>query len=278
MQRIELSTRKSGYQWAQVKINGWRLLSFVQPMDSLCRRPHNRSRMNAKASRVLIVDDHVLFRESLGRLLEFEPSLTVVGQCDSVCAALDFMRSNPVDLVLLDYALEAMPGIELLRRLHNDREQAKVLVVTAGISDPATVDIFSAGAGGVFLKCSSAVLLLEAMHTVLRGEAWLDKAALRALIANASREHPQTNDASLLSLREHHVLSDILAGLANKEIAWKRELSLTTVKNVIQQLFIKASARTRGELVRVALEKHRYDWLANNTECGHKAIHKPIER
>jgi DNA-binding NarL/FixJ family response regulator len=166
-----------------------------------------------------------------------------------------------VDLVLLDYRLEDGSGSELLRVLGERRKRAKVLVVTAGMSDAVTVDVLAAGADGVFLKHSNPASLVEAIHRVWNGEVWLDSRALRAVMAGARNAGQEERRNGPLTPRERLVLSDILAGFSSKEIAWRLKLSVSTIKNVIQDLFDKAGVRTRSQLVRVVLEQHSRDWL-----------------
>jgi two-component system, NarL family, nitrate/nitrite response regulator NarL len=213
-------------------------------------------------TQILVVDDHALFRESLVRLLESEPDLQVVAHCDSVARARDVLCRDAVDLVLLDYDLGEESGASLLHELQRRAERTRVLVVTGGISDVVTLDLLSAGAAGVFYKHREPAQLMEAIRRISRGELWLDSVAVRSLIADIGKREEKRRDLRQLSLRQQEVLASILEGHSNKEIAWKLQLSMTTVKVVVQELFEKAGVQTRSQLVRVALQKHAADWLA----------------
>jgi two-component system, NarL family, nitrate/nitrite response regulator NarL len=213
-------------------------------------------------TQILVVDDHALFRESLVRLLESEPDLQVVAHCDSVARARDVLCRDAVDLVLLDYDLGEESGASLLHELQRRAERTRVLVVTGGISDVVTLDLLSAGAAGVFYKHREPAQLMEAIRRISRGELWLDSVAVRSLIADIGKREEERRDLRQLSLRQQEVLASILEGHSNKEIAWKLQLSMTTVKVVVQELFEKAGVQTRSQLVRVALQKHAADWLA----------------
>lgn len=211
--------------------------------------------------RILMVDDHSLFRESLSRLLETTPHFHVVGQCATTREALDALSESHVDVVLLDYDLGEESGFQLLRALKNRQTETHVLIVTAGLSDEATVQVMEAGASGVFFKRSSPDQLAIAIQQVASGEMWVDGAAVQALLTSRRTRTDLLERARPLTARQSEVLRGILDGLANKEIAWKLKTSESSVKAVIQELFQKAGVRTRSQLVRIAIEQHSYDWL-----------------
>jgi DNA-binding NarL/FixJ family response regulator len=211
--------------------------------------------------RVFIVDDHSLFRESLGRLLETSPGISVAGQCATVTEALDALSRIKVDVILLDYDLGEESGFRLLTELNRRGADIRVLLVTAGLSDEATLRVMEAGAAGIFLKHSAPDQLVAAIQQVVRGEIWLGSAALQSLLAGKRDRSDVLERTRPLTARQAQVLRGILNGLANKEIAWKLNMSETSVKAAIQELFQKAGVRTRSQLVRIAIEQHSTDWL-----------------
>lgn len=215
--------------------------------------------------RILLIDDHTLFRESLVRLLEAEPGVQVVGHCATVKQALQLLNKIVVDVVLLDYDLGEEFGTDLLRELHAHSSGMKVLMVTAGMRDSVTRAVLSMGASGVVLKHSGPRQLVEAIHKVAKGEIWLDTSILRSLIANTTENPEFVHAVRVLTERQRQVLRSILDGLTNKEIASRLQVSETSVKAVIQELFSKAGVRTRSQLVRVAIEKHSVDWLGSKS-------------
>lgn len=212
-------------------------------------------------TRILLVDDHSLFRESLARLLKSEPDLCIVAHCAAVAEAIHVLRHNPVDVVLLDYDLGEARGLDLLDELHACGGSAKVLMVTAGMSERATLDVLNAGVAGVLYKHSNSDQLVNAIRKVARGEMWLESNAIRSLVLGEKTQDTEGRSARPLTSRQQEVLSGILDGLANKEIAWNLKVSESSVKAVIQELFHKAGVRTRSQLVRIAIEKHAGDWL-----------------
>ncbi len=214
--------------------------------------------------RILLVDDHSLFRESLSRLLEAEPDFRIVATCATVSDALAVLKAQPVDVVLLDYDLGDEQGSAFLEEAKRQRFEGRILMVTAGMGDAVTMRAFEGGASGVFLKHSPPAQLIEAIHKVMNGEMWLDSRAVRSFVAGASvRTGPEPVPQSL-SARERNVLKAVFEGLTNKEIAAHLQLSESSVKAVLQQLFEKTGVRTRSQLVRIAIEQHAADWLAES--------------
>lgn len=211
--------------------------------------------------RILMVDDHSLFRESLGRLLAAHPGFRVVGQCAKISEVMTQFRDADPDVVLLDYDLGEESGFGLLAELRGIKADVKVLMVTAGLSDDMTLQIMEAGVSGIFLKHSSSEELIAAIDRVTRGEVWIDSATLHSMLEGRRSRDEALRRGKPLTERQTEVLRGILDGLANKEIAWKMNTSESSVKAVIQELFQKAGVRTRSQLVRIAIEKHASDWL-----------------
>ncbi len=210
------------------------------------------------------MDDHSLFRESLSRLLEAEPDLRMAGTCASVGEALRSLDSGPVDVVLLDYDLGDEQGTVFLEEAKKRGFEGRVLMVTAGMSDSGTLRAFENGSAGVFLKHSPPAQLVEAIRKVAAGEMWLDSRAVQALVAGAAVKSEERQSGESLNARERAVLKSVFEGLTNKEIAGRMQISESSVKAVLQQLFDKTGVRTRSQLVRIALEKHAQDWLKDS--------------
>jgi two-component system, NarL family, nitrate/nitrite response regulator NarL len=221
------------------------------------------------AIRILLVDDHSLFRESLSRLLAADPDFLVVGQCRTVSEAISAYSQTPTDIILLDYDLGDEQGVRLLPELKTHLRDTKVLMVTAGMPDAVTLQALESGVSGVFLKHSSLDQLVAAIHQVAKGEIWLDKSVAQSLFGNKSTRRENHERAQPLTSRQSGVLRGILDGLTNKEIAWNLKASESSIKAVIQELFHKAGVRTRSQLVRIAIEKHSSDWLKPETKGTH---------
>jgi DNA-binding NarL/FixJ family response regulator len=208
--------------------------------------------------RILLVDDHGLFRESLSRLLQAEPDIQIVGACASAGDALNLVDREPVDLVLLDYDLGEDQGSLFLDEANRRGFAGRILMVTAGMNDVLTLRALQAGSSGIFLKHSPPAQLIEAIHKVMNGDMWLDSGAVRSLVAGANVKSDEQRTSGPLTERERTVMRAVFEGLTNKEIAARMQLSESSVKAVMQQLFDKTGVRTRSQLVRIALER---PWL-----------------
>jgi DNA-binding NarL/FixJ family response regulator len=209
--------------------------------------------------RLLLLDDHTLFRESLSRLLDAEPDFEMVADCSSVEQAIGVLEKQAVDLVLLDHDLGPQRAPDFLEQARTLRIKARVLIVTAGITAAESVQILNAGACGIFLKHSSPALLAEAIRRVQNGETWVDQRCLREIVQVASQ--PEGRRASRdFTGRERDVLRGVFEGLSNKEIGARLEISESSVKAALQQLFQKTGVRTRSQLVRIALEQFAGQW------------------
>jgi DNA-binding NarL/FixJ family response regulator len=209
-----------------------------------------------KKIRLVLLDDHSLFRESLGRLLRSEPDFEVIADFHSSPEALLALGRIEAEVILLDHDLGGHDGLGFLDALKALRFNGKVLFVTAGMSDEETRAAFNRGAAGIFLKHSSPADLLTAIRRVAAGERWLDPKVVQALVSKPKPSimpHEQAAGA-VFSTREQAVLDEIFSGLTNKEIAVKLRISESYVKAVLQQLFAKTGVRTRSQLVRIALE------------------------
>jgi len=205
--------------------------------------------------RLILVDDHTLFREGLARLLESETGLQLIGHFSSAAEALAAIAVNSVDVVLLDFDLGETQGLHFLREARGRGFKGSVLMVTAGMSDADALQVMQNGASGIFLKHNAPNSLIEAIRRVAAGERWLDAAGLDSLIGAASNTSKPPASASL-NKREREVLKGVFEGMTNKEIGAELDISESYVKAVLQQLFGKTGVRTRSQLVRVALEKH----------------------
>jgi len=209
--------------------------------------------------RILLLDDHSLFREGLSRLLAGEPDLVMAALCASVGEATEVLRRKPIDLVLLDYDLGKERGFEFITQARQGGFEGRFLMVTAGMSDAESVQALGLGVGGIFPKHSSPALLKQAIRKVMAGETWLDENAIQSLVR--ASKHPEGADRTKpFTERETQVLHGVFEGLSNKEIGARLNLSESSVKAALQQLFQKTGVRTRSQLVRIALEEHGARW------------------
>jgi DNA-binding NarL/FixJ family response regulator len=203
--------------------------------------------------RLLLIDDHILFRDGLSRLLALEPGLEVVAACGTIAEALDTLGRAPVDIVLLDYDLGEEQGSHFISSARRAGYTGKVLMVTAGMTAKESSAALHLGASGIFLKHNSPGTLAKAVRQIMGGEIWVDPKVIQ-LMADQVDQRESEPPSPLLTEREQQVLRGIFEGLTNKEIGAQLGVTDGAVKATLQQLFQKTGVRTRGQLVRIALE------------------------
>jgi DNA-binding NarL/FixJ family response regulator len=203
--------------------------------------------------RLLLIDDHILFRDGLSRLLALEPDLEVVACCGTIAEALEAVASKPVDIVLLDYDLGDDHGSHFISAARRAGYQGKVLMVTAGMSAKESSTALHLGASGIFLKHNSPGTLANAVRLIMSGEIWVDPKVIQ-LMADRVDQRDEERINPLLTEREQQVLRGIFEGLTNKEIGAQLGVTDGAIKATLQQLFQKTGVRTRSQLVRIALE------------------------
>src|SRR5205823_1402493 len=184
--------------------------------------------------RILIADDHPIFRDGLKRLLESEREFKVVGEaCDGV-DAVKLVRELKPEILLLDLAMPRRAGLEALREMGSEPLSARVILLTAAAEKDQIVEALQLGARGVVLKDSATQILLKSIRAVMNGEYWVGRESvtnlvqyLRTLVA-PSAAYPQRNKYRLTP-RELEIVSTVVAGYANKEIAQYFKISEDTV-------------------------------------------------
>lgn len=204
--------------------------------------------------RLLLVDDHVLFREGVARLLTSEPDFDVVAECGTTGEARAIVEQRAIDVVLLDFDLGGADGGEFISAFREAGHQGRVLMVTAGMTPEESSLALRLGASGIFLKNNSPSALAQAVRMVAAGATWIDQTVVQ-LIAESAVPPDDPSDHDHLTEREQQVLQGVFEGLANKEIGALIGISVSAVKTTLQQLFQKTGVRTRGQLVRIALER-----------------------
>jgi DNA-binding NarL/FixJ family response regulator len=203
--------------------------------------------------RLLLVDDHPLFREGLNRLLASEPDFDMVAQAGTAAEGLQMLGRSDVDMVLLDFDLGPEHGNQFISSARQSGYAGKILIVTAGMNATQSSIALKLGASGIILKTSSPATLARAIRLVAHGEIWIDQKVIQQL-ADRALEGGPAHPAPTLTEREDQVLQGVFEGLTNKEIGTKIGVSEDSVKATLKYLFRKTGAQTRSQLVRIALE------------------------
>jgi two-component system, NarL family, nitrate/nitrite response regulator NarL len=202
--------------------------------------------------RVLLIDDHALFRQSVAQSLAADAGLRVE-QCASIRDAVKLLSQQPIDVVLLDHDLGAERGSQFQPAARQIGYAGRVLIVTAWVSDTEARRLLRQGVNGIFLKQGELSELAAAIRTVAAGGTWLDRSF--AALGEDPDAWPRAAPPAFND-RQRSVLRFVMEGLSNKEIARQLRISESYVKSIVQSLFQKTGVRTRGQLVRVAVEHY----------------------
>lgn len=206
--------------------------------------------------RILLVDDHPVFRHGLRRLLEAEPDLEIVGEAGDGSAAVECARATAPDLVLLDVSMQGTGGVEVVQQLSKTAPGSPVLLLTAGIGPHDLQEALRQGARGVVLKTSGPATVLKAIRAVLAGECWVSREMVNDLArALARSDAAPAEGGSRLTPRERAVAGLLAEGLTNKAIAARLSISGDTVKHHLTSAFEKTGVSTRVELALYAAKQ-----------------------
>jgi two-component system nitrate/nitrite response regulator NarL len=199
--------------------------------------------------RILLCDDHPVFRRGLRALLLAEGDLVVVGEAQDGAEAVGKVRELQPDVLLLDMAMPNRTGLDVLQDLAGEPQRPRTLVLTAAIERWQVVEALRLGASGVILKDTASDLLVKAIRRVAEGELWVGRGDV-AEIVTALRQPQAAEGAGRfgLSKRELEVVKTVADGCTNKEIAKRLGISEDTVKHHMTSIFDKLGVSTRLEL------------------------------
>lgn len=212
--------------------------------------------MKESKTRILLVDDHAVFRESVALALAAEGDFQV-NHCGSLSEAIGTVQQTPIDVVLLDHDLGTERSWQFFPAADDAGFRGRVLIITAWISEGEARRLIRHGAAGIFRKESPLSKLAESIRTVAEGGMWLDQHYAQ-VAGDIAGERPAVRSGSYMQLseKERKVLRYVLEGLSNKEIAGRLLFSESYIKAILQRLFQGTGVRTRGQLVRIVLEHY----------------------
>jgi DNA-binding NarL/FixJ family response regulator len=206
--------------------------------------------------RVLLADDQALLRSTFRLLLDSTPDILVVAEASTGAEAVERVRTERADVVLMDIRMPDMDGIEATRLIteDNDLDGVRILILTTFETDQLVVDALRAGASGFLGKGVDPSTLLDAIRTVASGESLLSAAATTALIKRFLGQSTTRLDVNLpvvdaLTAREREVTTLVARGLSNEQIAEHLFISPSTAKTHVNRAMMKIGARDRAQVV-----------------------------
>jgi len=197
--------------------------------------------------RIVIIDDHKLFRDGLKEVLGLESDLKVVAEAGDGEEALTIIREYLPDIVLLDINMPKMDGIRLVRELNNLKIRAAMIAVSAYDDEDCLATLSAEGVLGFVLKSSGRTELVAAIRSVSRGQSYVDPRVAGKLMTSFSRRKNENDLLGELTPREKEILYWLAQGLSNNEVASRMVLSEKTVKNHVSHMLKKLDLRDRTQ-------------------------------
>ncbi len=208
-------------------------------------------------TRIVIADDHPIFRDGLKRLLESEAGFAVVGECADGLEAVAAVNRLQPDVLLLDVAMPNGGGMDALKELGHSA--SRIILLTAAIEAREVLQAIKLGAKGLILKDAATRQLIDGIHRVMEGKFVMDADVTDDLAAAIQRHESRSTQRYGLTAREREIVAAIAAGEANKDIAARLSISPQTVKHHLTNIFDKTGISTRLELALLAIRENLTD-------------------
>lgn len=209
--------------------------------------------------RILLVDDHALFRKGVASVLVANPEFEVVGEAANGQEALEKARELMPDVILMDVSMPGMDGLEATRRIKEEIPYVKIVILTVSDEDRNLFEAIKSGAQGYLLKRIEPPELFEMLRGVSRGEAPISRGTAARILGEfarqAQREAASAHPGQPLSKRELEVLELLTKGATNKEIASTFCISENTVKNHLRNILEKLHLQNRVQAAAYALQQ-----------------------
>jgi len=200
---------------------------------------------NGSTLRILVADDHLVYRMGIRSLVGNEPGMKVVGEASDGASAIELYRTLCPDVMLLDLRMPQKGGIDVVQTIRAEFPDARILIVTSYQTEEEIYQVLRAGALGYLLKDMGREMLIKAIRSVHSGVPWVSPTIQKQFAERALREP--------LTAREVEVMRLLAKGLTNREIATVFSISESTVKNHVNSLLAKLEVTDRTEAVTLCL-------------------------
>ncbi|MBP2628697.1 MAG: two component transcriptional regulator, LuxR family [Firmicutes bacterium] len=213
--------------------------------------------------RIMIADDHALLRQGIRNVLELEDNFQVIGEAGDGEEVVENIVTLMPDILLLDINMPKMNGLDVIKRVSEQRTKIKIIVLTMHDDENYVIEVVKAGAVGYLLKDIDPGMLVKAIRTVYEGESFIYPSLAKKLFGEINRQHIRNLEASKmverskderLSYREIEVLEMVCKGMSNQEVAKELFLSEKTVKNHLTNIFRKIGVTDRTQAVLYAIK------------------------
>jgi len=214
--------------------------------------PNTQTRKGNSKTRVLVADDHPLFRQSVITVLKNEPDLKVVGEASNGIEAIRMVEELSPDVVLMDITMPELDGLEATRQIKEKHPEIAVVVLTIHDDEQHVVEILEAGAAGYLTKSVFGEDIVSSIRSVVNGEMVLSPAIAKRILRLVVRRRARAVSlptGEKLSARELQIMKLAACGMGNKAIAVELDLTLRTVKRNLDSIFSKLNVSSRTEAV-----------------------------
>lgn len=205
---------------------------------------------------VMLADDHVLIREGIKQLLEFDGSMKIIAEASDGIECLEKLKNVKPDILLLDINMPNMNGIDVLKELKEKNDPLKVLILTVHSEVEYLVKAVDIGANGYILKDSGSAELKQAINAVIDEGSYIQPNLIPALNSRLINRDMDREKLASLTKREVEILTQVACGMFNKEIAVNLNISERTVKNHISNIFKKIDASDRTQAAVFAIRNN----------------------
>ncbi len=205
---------------------------------------------------VVVADDHPIVRRGVIQVFDDDEELEVVGECEDGEAALETIQRQKPDVAIIDLRMPRLDGLEVLRRLHQQGLDTRVILLTGNLSDSEVVEAMRLGVKGIVLKEMAPKLLVQSVKKVAAGGVWIEKDAVSRAMEKLLQQEARTAVVrETLTRREIEIVRMVTSGMSNREIAEKLFISEGTVKSHLHAIYEKLNLKSRLQLAAYARDK-----------------------